>query len=269
MRIRGLVLTVLIAELAASAAQARTICTVVADAGTGKVLVQQGDCASRVTPASTFKIAIALMGFDSGFLKDAHSPLLPYRPGYSDWAGALWRVATDPARWIKYSVVWYSELVTQSLGQARFQHYTTEFHYGNADVSGKPSLPNGMMGAWINSSLRISPLEQVSFLERLVNRRLPVTAHAFDMTDRITTITVLPNGWDIHGKTGSGSPGSDGKYDPAHAYGWFVGWATKGARRLVFAHLIQDEQPSSPSAGNRARDAFLREFPTLAALPAR
>ncbi len=63
--------------------------------------MQEGDCATRVTPASTFKIAISLMGFDSGFLKDAHTPTLPYREGYVDWGGAEWLKPTDPTRWIK------------------------------------------------------------------------------------------------------------------------------------------------------------------------
>ncbi|HTR16207.1 MAG TPA: penicillin-binding transpeptidase domain-containing protein [Acetobacteraceae bacterium] len=116
----------------------------------------------------------------------------------------------------------------------------------------------------ISSSLKISPLEEVSFLEKVVNRRLPVTPHAFDMTSRITQMTQFPDGWDIHGKTGTGSPPTpDGTYDQAHTYGWFVGWATKGPRTLVFARLIQDEKKEPGAAGLRARAAFLNELPSL------
>lgn len=264
---RHAALSLAIAGLVSTTVHARTICTVVADATTHQTLLQQGDCSTRVTPASTFKIAISLMGFDSGFLKDEHAPVLPYREGYVDWAGALWRQPTDPARWIKYSVVWFSEQVTQALGQARFQKYTTAFDYGNADVSGDAPAHNGVMGAWINSSLQISPLEQVSFLEKVVNRQLPVSAHAYDMTDRITEVTTLPGGWDIHGKTGTGSPAPSptfkGTFDKAHSYGWFVGWATKGPRTLVFARLIQDEKVEPGPAGVRARDTFLQALPAM------
>ncbi|MCX7290299.1 penicillin-binding transpeptidase domain-containing protein, partial [Janthinobacterium sp.] len=70
------------ATLAASHAQAATICTAMADAKTGAVLLQEGNCIDRVTPASTFKIALSLMGYDAGFLKDEHKPLLPYRQGF-------------------------------------------------------------------------------------------------------------------------------------------------------------------------------------------
>ncbi|KAF2990139.1 Beta-lactamase OXA-18 [Methylocystis sp. MJC1] len=248
----------------ASKAEARTICTMVADASAAKILVQEGECAGRVTPASTFKIALSLMGFDSGFLKDDHTPTLPYQDGYPDWGGEPWRQPADPARWMKLSVVWFSQQIALSLGQNRFQQYVTAFQYGNADVSGKPAYRDGVMGAWINSTLQSSSIEQIAFLEKVVNRQLPVSSHAFEMTDRITEIAILPSGWDVHGKTGTGSPGDDGKYDAAHAYGWFVGWATKGADKLVFARLIQDELPAQPSAGARARDGLLADFPALA-----
>jgi len=246
-----------------AAASARTICTVVSDAATGKIIVHEGDCAERVTPASTFKIAISLMGFDAGILQDEHTPSWSYQPGYPAWGGQAWRQPTDAARWIRYSVVWFSQQVAYRLGDARFQRYARDFGYGNQDVSGEPGKHNGPSGAWINSSLRISPLEQTAFLRRLVNRQLPVSAQAYDMTSRITRIDDAPGGWEIHGKTGTGSPGSDGKYDPAHAYGWFVGWAIKGAQRLVFARLTQDDKPTQPNAGIRTRDGFLADFPRL------
>lgn len=254
---------VLAAQLLAPPAHAGVRCTVLADATTGRILKEEGPCRTRVTPASTFKIAISLMGYDSGFLKDEHTPLLPFRPGYPDWLPA-WRMATDPTTWIKNSVVWYSQQVTQSLGPARFQHYVTAFHYGNQDVSGDPGQKNGLTHAWLSSSLQISPLEQVAFLEKLAAHELPVSAHAVDMTERITLYTTLPDGWEIHGKTGSGFPrNSDGSEDEAHGYGWFVGWATKDNHTIVFARLIQDERPQKISAGYRARDALLQELPPV------
>ncbi|AWV03062.1 class D beta-lactamase [Burkholderia sp. JP2-270] len=248
--------------LAAASASARPVCTVVADAATGQTLVRQGDCATRVTPASTFKVAISLMGFDAGFLKDEHTPTLDFHAGYPDWGGAPWREPTDPARWIKLSIFWYSEQVAQALGPARFQQYTNAFGYGNTDVTGKQGELSGVMGAWVNSSLRISPLEQVAFMRKILHRTLPVSTHAYDMTERITLIDAQPGGWTVHGKTGTGSPGL--KYDAAHAYGWFVGWATKGPRTLVFANLIQDDKRQTPNAGLRSRDTFLAALPALA-----
>jgi beta-lactamase class D len=74
----------------------------------------------------------------------------------------------------------------------------------------------------------------------------------------------LSNGWRIHGKTGTGAPmGADGKSDWAHAYGWFVGWAEKGRRSVVFVHQIQDDGEQEERAGLRARDEFMRALPGI------
>lgn len=257
---------VLSAGLLVSSAQARTVCTAMADAKTGKVFLQEGQCAERVTPASTFKIAISLMGYDAGFLKDEHTPTLPYREGYVDWGGAAWTQPTDPTRWLEYSVVWFSQQVTHALGPVRFARYAKDFNYGNADVSGDPGKDNGLERSWIGSSLKISPLEQIAFLTKFVNRQLPVSTTAFDMTSRIVQTTVLSNGWTVHGKTGMAYPRqADGTSDEAHAYGWFVGWAVKDGNTVVFARLIQEDQHESVTAGVRAREAFLNALPSLLA----
>ncbi len=250
-------------------ADTRTLCTVVADAASGTVLSERGEgCATRVTPASTFKIALSLMGYDAGVLKDEHTPLLPFRAGYPAWGGDVWRQPTDPARWIRYSVFWYSQRITEALGQARFARYTRELGFGNADVHAGPGEFSGMKGAWNAGTLRISPREQITFLRGIVNHRLPVSAHAIEMTGRITQLDEQRDGWTVHGKTGTSSPGEDGKFDRAHAYGWFVGWATRGDRSVVFANLIQDDAPHDTVAGIRSRDALLAELPALASTAA-
>ena len=74
---------------AASVANAAEICTAIADATTGKVLMQRGDCQRQVTPASTFKIPLSLMGYDAGFLKDVQAPELPFRTGLCGLASQL------------------------------------------------------------------------------------------------------------------------------------------------------------------------------------
>ena len=249
--------------LAASPVHAATICTAMADAKAGTVLLQEGNCIDRVTPASTFKIALSLMGYDAGFLKDEHKPRLPYRQGFVDWGGEAWRQDTDPARWMQYSVVWYSQQIAQALGAERFQKYTKALRYGNADVSGDPGKDNSLERSWISSSLKISPLEQLGFLRKLVNDQLPVSKQAMEQTRRLTRLADV-DGWQVHGKTGAAFPRkADGSFDEAHGYGWFVGWASKGERSIVFARLVQDEQKGLPSAGLRTRAAMLKELPAL------
>jgi beta-lactamase class D len=262
-------LAVGLALSAASAAQAAPRaplrCTILLDAASGKQLLREGQCFERVTPASTFKIALSLMGYDSGVLRDEHTPSLPFKEGYVDWRPA-WRVPTDPARWMRESVVWYSQQVVARVGAPRVQTYVDHFGYGNRDLSDTRHRAelreSGLSLAWISSSLAISPDEQAVFLRKLVRRELGVKPLAYEMTARILRQPGLPNGWQVWGKTGSGAPVlADGKSDSAHAYGWFVGWASKGPRTVVFVRLAQDAQDTPGPTGYRARDALLSDLP--------
>ncbi|WP_047244080.1 class D beta-lactamase [Chromobacterium subtsugae] len=255
----------LAAVCALAPAQAKTICTAVADGHSGAILLQQGDCRDRVSPASTFKIPLAVMGYDAGFLKSEHAPALPYRQGYVDWGGEAWRQDTDPTRWLKYSVVWYSQQITHRLGAEALGRYARAFGYGNADFSGDPGKNNGLERAWIGSSLKVSPLEQVAFLDNLLHDRLPASPEAQRLARSIVEQTALPGGWNVRGKTGMAYPWlRNGKQDLAHPYGWFVGWAEQGERRLIFARLIQDDGKLPGTPGVRSREAFLKELPALA-----
>lgn len=249
---KHIVMALVLAAAALPAAARDAIrCTLLVDAASGKTLLRDGQCEQRVTPASTFKVAISLMGFDSGILQDASAPLLPFRMGYVDWLPE-WRTATAPAAWMKHSVVWYSQQLTTRLGMERFQSYLERFDYGNRDASG------GLTQAWLGSSLKISPDEQAVFLRKLVNRTLPVTGKAVDMTASLMRYPRLRNGWELYAKTGSGSePG-------ALPHGWLVGWTSDGKRTVVFARLVQDAQREPGGrAGLRVRDAFIRELPGL------
>ena len=260
---RALSLPALLLTLLATAGAARADCTALADAASGAVLVEEGDCATRITPASTFKIPLALMGYESGFLVDEHAPALPFKKGYVDW-NPEWRQTTDPARWMEKSVVWYSQRITAHLGAARFARTVAAFDYGNADVSGDPGEDNGLMRSWIGSSLKISPREQLAFLGRMVRRELPVDAHAYDMTSALTALDPLPNGWSLNGKTGAAFPRlADGSWDREHGYGWFVGWAAKDGRTVVFVRQVQAERKGEVSAGIAARAAFIAALPGL------
>lgn len=244
-------------------------CTEIIDAASGRVLAHDSDCAVRITPASTFNIAVSVMGFDSGFLRDAHHPLLPFRPGYIDW-NRNWRQATDPSSWISNSTVWYAQQVTSTLGEARLAGYLDSFGYGNRDASGDPGRHNGLTASWISSSLQISAVEQVAFLSKLAKRQLPASDRAQAMTAQLLQLP-SQDGWQVYGKTGTARAVlADGSEDREQSYGWFVGWASKDGRTLVFARLLQSATRSDSvegAAGPRLKRAFLRGLPArLAAL---
>ncbi len=243
-----------------SAASAATPCTLLTDADSGVVLRQEGPCDVRNSPASTFKVALALAGYDSGILIDAKTPEWPYRSKYKSWDAEWKRKATDPTSWLKDSVVWYSRLLVQHMGRTKLQSYVDRFEYGNRDLAGTPGFKEELPEAvWVDSTLQISPLEQVAFLGKIVNRQLPVSPATYDKVAAVIPTFPAGDGWTVHGKTGTGfQPGKGNRQ-----YGWFVGWAEKGGRKVVFARLVKDDARRDDVAGIRVRDEFLAALPGL------
>lgn len=243
-----------------SSAQANTVCTLILDAASGHLVVEDGDCQSRVTPASTFKVPLAVMAYDAGVLRNAHEPVLAFQAGDPDWGGANWTRNTDPIGWMRYSVVWYSQRITQTMGEPVLARYAEDFGYGNADFSGDPGFDNGLERAWIASSLQVSPFEQAAFLRSLVLETLPVSPQAMQNARALMQNWQIGS-WVIHGKTGAAYPRrADRSFDYARGWGWFVGWAQDGDRTLVFVRLTQANERTEMSPGNLTRDAFLSDW---------
>ena len=261
---RALAALILAACLAPPAA-AEVVCTLVADARSGDVLIEEGDCATRVTPASTFKIPLAVMAYDAGLLADAHAPVMRFRAGDPDWGGADWTRDTDPADWMRFSVLWYSQRLAQTIGEEALSRYARSFGYGTADFSGDPGVGNGLERAWIASSLRVSPREQAAFLRALVRDALPVRPEAMRKAREIVERRQIGD-WTVHGKTGTAYPRrADRSFDYARGWGWYVGWAQRAEKMVVFVRLTQARERSPGSPGTRTRDAFLGEWPDLIA----
>src|SRR5690606_164237 len=116
-------------------------------------------------------------------------------------------------------------------------------------------------------SLKISPDEQVDFLRRFLAGRLPISEHGLAMTQAITPRFEAADGWVIHGKTGSGRMRDEaGKPDSKRPLGWFVGWAEKEGRRVVFARLLVDDKPQGDTPISFiVRDGLIADLPGLLA----
>ena len=242
-----------------TAASAAPSCTLITDAETGAALRQDGPCGMRNSPASTFKVVLALAGFESGILIDARTPLWPYRGKYRSWDADWKKRPTDPAGWLKDSVVWYSRLLVQHMGRAGLQGFVNSFDYGNRDLTGTPGFRQELPEpVWVDDTLQISPAEQVAFLRKLVNRQLPLSPATYGKVAAVIP-TFSADGWTVHGKTGTGDQAGEGK----RQYGWFVGWAEKGGRKIAFARLVKDDAKREDIAGIGVRDEFLAAFPGL------
>ena len=193
-------------------------------------------CALRTSPCSTFKVPLALMAFDAGILTDESSSM--------KWDGTktsrdAWNRDQTAATWMGNSVVWFSQRLTPLLGMDKVKAYLSKFAFGNEDMTG------GLTRAWLESSLAISPDEELRFWRRFWREELPVSKHAFAMTKKITFVDTSEAGWTLHGKTGSGGVGTGGPNEESALWlGWFVGHVSRGDREYVFVCSYTDRVPS-------------------------
>jgi beta-lactamase class D len=212
-------------------------CFIIKDLNEGKIIKKDGGdvCETRFSPCSSFKIPLSLIGFDSGVLKNEKEPEMEWKEGYHEGLKEFHHFeASWPEKWMKTSAVWYSqEAVTKKIGMEKFEKYVKELNYGNVDLSGDENKNNGLTHSWLESSLKISPLEQIEFLEKMLNKKFKISDRAYEMTEKITYIKDI-NGWRLHGKTGSCSQkNDDGSKNPNRFAGWFVGWIEKDDRKIV------------------------------------
>lgn len=202
-------------------------------------LESSGECKTRNPPQSTFKIAISLMGFNEGILTDENHPLVPFRDETNE-SREVCRHPQTPATWMKNSCVWFSQVVTKKSGLKTFKSYVSKFDFGNHDVNGTVRKPDGLSDSWITSSLKISPEEQVLFLEKMLNSKLAVSESALKYTKSLLFQEDLEKGWKLFGKTGTGDLlDKKGKNDKTQERGWFVGWAEKGNEKIIFAQYVE------------------------------
>jgi beta-lactamase class D len=217
-----------------------------------KILIQEGECKTAYAPACSFNFALSLMGFDSGILLDE------YNPKWSNDDPNIFPNACkgnqSPSSWIKNSCVWYSKELTSKLGMQKFQKYVTNFNYGNMDLSG------GLTEAWISSSLKISPIEQIEFLQKIVRQKLPVSKKSYENTKKIMFVQEMSSGWKLYGKTGlSTLRDKNGNLTDLHN-GWFIGYIEKNGRTIEFASHIVDTKKQNSFASFRAKNEALTKL---------
>lgn len=230
------------------------------DGNTNRVIQEFGpNLHRRVTPASTFKITLSLLGFDAGILEDDMTPVWDFQEGYDDFL-ASWKSSQTPRSWMASSCVWYSKILTYELGIERFQEYLSSFEYGNQDLSSGLVEPGPLSPSWVSSSLKISPKEQVEFIQKMVLGALPISVYSFEMTKTILFKEKLQEGWELYGKTGLGTDVLEG--GESERVRWFIGWIEKDKNFFPFAYLMRakevDVKKAIPRVKHLLKDSIVQ-----------
>ncbi|WP_424832592.1 penicillin-binding transpeptidase domain-containing protein [Ruegeria sp.] len=254
--LHALSLAALVSSISATS-HADTGCTLVRKIGKQEPTYHAGElCESEFAPASTFKLPLALMGFEMEVLQSPDEPKVEYDPAvkapYKNW-----QQATTPQTWLRYSVIWYSQWLTQQLGENEFQRHVDKLNYGNRDLMGTPGKNDGLTQAWLSTSLKITPRQQSEFLMRLVSRELPYSANSMDQTVATTQEFEAAGDLLIKGKTGNAWATDASSNRLKEQHGWFVGWLSHNGAQYVFVHLIVEDGNDPGFSSTRARKQVL------------
>ena len=176
-------------------------------------------CAQRFLPASTFKIPNSLIGLETGVIKDAEFIIL--WDSVKTW-NKNWNRDHTLRTAIKYSVVpWYRELARR-MGREKSQHYLNIFDYGNKTIGKQEDF------YWLDNSLKISADEQIQFIKKLYEYKLPVSRRSIDIVKEIIIVDSTDN-YILFAKTGGGQ-----KEDEIFI-GWYVGYLETKTNVYLFA----------------------------------
>ncbi len=183
-----------------------------------------------VLPASTFKIPNSVIALETGVVADPDKDVFK-------WDGvtrsiADWNKDHTLRSAIAVSAVPVYQEIARRIGAERMQKYVDAFEYGNGDIGG------GIDRFWLAGGLRISPLQQVAFVDKLRRGVLPVSKRAQELTRDILPVTKVGDSV-IRAKTGLTGV-TDGTKT---SVGWLVGWAEKGSAQTVFALNLDVREP--------------------------
>lgn len=177
---------------------------------------------TQKTPASTFKILNSLISLEENVIPDENYTL--------KWDGVErqfpnWNRDHDLRSAYKYSVVWYYQEMARRVGVDTMKYWLDKVSYGNADTTG------GEDQFWLTGNLRISPIEQIQFLQKLETGQLPFSQHTLKTVKNIM-IQDSSSKYVVRWKTGWGN--QDGE-----DIGWIVGYMEVGGDVYYFANLIR------------------------------
>lgn len=184
----------------------------------------------RVSPNSTYKIYSAISALENGVITEENSLMnwdrvLRY---YDEWNRDL-----DLYGAMKYSANWYFDKINSINGIENVQNDLIKIGYGNCDF-------NGGNDCWLESSLKISPLEQVDILKDFYTNNFGFSQSNIDTVKN--SIKISSNGDTVlYGKTGTG------RIDDKDINGWFVGFAEKDNNVYFFATNIEADENATGS----------------------
>lgn len=210
---------------------------------------------TRRSPCSTFKIVSSLIGMESGAIDLNNS--------VKEWSGEVfwnsdWNKNLDYIEAFQTSCVWYFRDVIDDIGKERMEKELIELQYGNCDISdwqGKQNTNNNnpvLTGFWIESSLKISPKEQVEVMERIFGDDSQYSDEIIKELEKAMYVDDFQNSnVSVYGKTGMG------KDNGVVVDSWFVGFFNTKEKEKIYFSICLGETENEDVSSVRAKEIAL------------
>lgn len=215
---------------------------------------------TRRSPCSTFKIISSAIALENGILIPENS----VRP----WSGEIfwneeWNRDIGFQDAFRSSCVWFFREIVDEIGTELMQKELNRLAYGNCDISdweGRQNTNNdnrALTGFWIESSLLISPKEQVEVLERIFGSDSLYSQETQEQLKEVMKVSDCEiAGNPVYGKTGLGM--AQGVTVDA----WFTGFMDIDSERTYFCVYLGETDGADVSS-TRAREIALRILSSL------
>ncbi|MBE9110118.1 class D beta-lactamase [Nodosilinea sp. LEGE 07298] len=187
-------------------------------------------------PASTFKILNSLIALETGVIQNDVVVLT--------WDGIermvpAWNQDLNLRRAFNLSAVWFYQVLARRVGPDRMQQWVSAAGYGNQTIGS----PDSIDSFWLEGDLRITPQQQIEFLQRLYRNELPFSEAAIATVKDIMIVERTPD-YTLRAKTGWAGFGEPDQTQ----IGWYVGYLEQGENVYLFATNIDMRQDSDGPA---------------------
>ena len=184
-------------------------------------IYDKDNAVTRISPASTFKIYSALYGLESGTITPEQSLI---RWNGQNYVYNLWNADQTLESAMQNSVTWYFQALDQRASLSDIEKYVQEIGYGNQIVEGD------IASYWLNSSLKISPVEQVQLLKKLYNNEFEFAPENIKAVKNAISLYTTDEGT-LSGKTGTE------EVNGQNTSGWFIGYIEKNGHTYFFPQI--------------------------------
>lgn len=206
------------------------------------------------SPCSTFKIISSLIGLERGAIIPGDSTHV--------WSGEIywsenWNRDIDFEEAFRTSCVWYYREVIDEIGKETIQNELNRLQYGNCDISdweGRLNTNNNnraLTGFWIESSLKISAVEQVQVLERIFGGDSDYKPENLQQLRQVMLLTDNEPEQPIYGKTGMG------KMAGVVVDSWFTGFTDADGENVYFCIYLGETDNANVSSA-KAKEIAIR-----------